>query len=144
MTRPVHSFAALDPSARAMLVRAFVCLLAADVGLRIFGFARTRRLLRRAVGGRRVTSRLETGNITRLVDLAARHHLYPMHCLPRSLALEALLARQGTSVEFVIGVRKERGQLAAHAWLEGPDGPLGEPATGVADFAPLPLRGDRR
>jgi Transglutaminase-like superfamily/Coenzyme PQQ synthesis protein D (PqqD) len=43
---------------------------------------------------------------------------WPTTCLYRALGSYALLRAAGQEVRFVIGVRKERGQLMAHAWLE--------------------------
>ncbi len=53
-----------------------------------------------------------------------------MTCLPRSLALQRMLARRGIASELRIGVRKESngaGGIAAHAWVEVDGVPLGEP-----------------
>lgn len=43
---------------------------------------------------------------------------WPTTCLYRALGSYALLRAAGQEVRFVIGVRKVRGQLQAHAWLE--------------------------
>ena len=43
---------------------------------------------------------------------------WPTTCLYRALGSYALLRAAGQEVRFVIGVRKDRGQLQAHAWLE--------------------------
>lgn len=51
----------------------------------------------------------------------------PTTCLYRSLAGYATLRAQGQAVRFVIGVRPERGELMAHAWLEQGGAPVGEP-----------------
>lgn len=53
-----------------------------------------------------------------LVDVAANHHLVPMHCLVRSLALAWMLARRGCSTELKLGVRRDDGQFAFRAWVE--------------------------
>ncbi len=71
------------------------------------------------------------------MDVAARHHLYPMLCVPRSLALRALLAESGIRTELRIGVRKTGESLAAHAWVEHRGLPLGEPAAIAERFTPL-------
>ena len=55
---------------------------------------------------------------TRLVDMAARHHLYPMTCLRRALVLQRILAERGVSTQLQIGVRKIGEEIDAHAWLE--------------------------
>lgn len=56
-----------------------------------------------------------------------------MVCLPQSLALQALLRRQGLSAELRIGVRRADGKLQAHAWVEHAGSPLGE----TAPYLPL-------
>jgi hypothetical protein len=52
---------------------------------------------------------------------------WPTTCLYRSLAGYAALRAEGQEVRFVIGVRPERGELLAHAWLEQRGAPVGEP-----------------
>jgi hypothetical protein len=71
------------------------------------------------------------------VDLAARHHLYPMTCLPRSLVLHLMLARMGIKSELRIGVRKADGRLQAHAWVERGTRPVGESVLVTSRFAPF-------
>ncbi|MFZ1325538.1 MAG: lasso peptide biosynthesis B2 protein [Candidatus Contendobacter sp.] len=73
----------------------------------------------------------------RLVSVAARYHLYPMTCLRQSLVLQRLLARRGIAVLLKIGVRKEAGILAAHAWLEYRGQPIGQPEAIAQHYAPL-------
>jgi hypothetical protein len=52
---------------------------------------------------------------------------WPTTCLYRTLAGYAVLRAEGQEVRFVIGVRPERGELQAHAWLEQRGRPIGEP-----------------
>lgn len=56
-------------------------------------------------------------------DVRRAHRLLPLapNCLLDSLTAAALLRRQGFSVPLAIGVRKEHGEVQAHAWL-GPAG----------------------
>jgi hypothetical protein len=58
---------------------------------------------------------------------------WPTTCLYRALGSYALLRAAGQEVRFVIGVRRERGRLLAHAWLER-DGQaiVGAPGQGEA------------
>lgn len=81
----------------------------------------------------------------RLVRLAARHGLYHPSCLEQSLAILWLLRREGIAAELRIGVRKEAGQLLAHAWVECLGFPLNETADNVGryrqfDLMPAPWR----
>lgn len=39
-------------------------------------------------------------------------------CLMRSLVLISLLSRRGIAADLVIGVRTDRGEFRAHAWVE--------------------------
>lgn len=115
--------------------RAWGLLLAADLGLRALPFARVDRWLSPAV-----SSPAEEPAVGRLVwatEAAARHHLYPMRCLPKALCLRWLLGRHGIESTLRIGVARQDGALAAHAWVERQGRPVGE-APGVEErFAPL-------
>jgi hypothetical protein len=57
------------------------------------------------------------------------HRLLPFapNCLLDALTAAALVRRQGYSVPLAIGVRKQQGQVQAHAWLGAAEAP-GEPA----------------
>ncbi|MDD4932946.1 MAG: lasso peptide biosynthesis B2 protein [Methylacidiphilaceae bacterium] len=74
-----------------------------------------------------------------LVSAAANHHIKPMTCLERALALQWVLARRGCRATLRFGVQKdEKANLAAHAWLEEVPG-LSDPL--ISRFIPLePLR----
>jgi hypothetical protein len=39
-------------------------------------------------------------------------------CLPRALAAHAMLRRRGLASRLCLGVARDRGELAAHAWVE--------------------------
>lgn len=53
-----------------------------------------------------------------MVEAAARLSPSPSTCLTRAVVLEKILRRQGVPCELRIGVRTQRGQLQAHAWVE--------------------------
>jgi hypothetical protein len=104
--------------------RAWGLLLAADLGLRMVPFARVDRWLSPAL-----SSAVEEPAVGRLVwatEAAARHHLYPMRCLPKALCLRWLLGRHGIESQLRIGVARQDGALAAHAWVERQGRPVGE------------------
>jgi hypothetical protein len=103
--------------------RAWWRLLAADLALRL----RPTRALERA-----------------LAASAAAHHVWPMRCLPRSIALQQLLATRGVPARLRIGVRKESGGLTAHAWVEVGGQAVGEPEPVEARFLPLVGTGEAR
>lgn len=122
--RQVRKLFRLSGARRRLLASAFLRLLAADLALRTLGFSRARRWLG---GGGAVRPPKPAGaerwaeieDVAWAVGAAAGHHLYPMRCLARSLALQGLLARRGIGCELRIGVRKdETGILQAHAWIE--------------------------
>jgi Transglutaminase-like superfamily len=115
--------------------RAWTVLLAADIGLRALPFARVDRWLTPALAPGR--DEPAVGRLVWATEAAARHHLYPMRCLPKSLCLRWLLGRHGLDSELRIGVARPDGGLAAHAWVERQGRPVGE-ALGVEErFSPL-------
>ena len=118
--------------------RAWIILLAADVGLRLLPYPRLERLLaarrRKKVADDEVIPRLAWATAA-----ASRHHLYTMRCLPRALCLRWLLGRYGIAADLRIGVARQEEGLDAHAWVEWRGRPVGEDL-GVAErFAPLDL-----
>lgn len=95
-------------------------LLFCAAGLLRWGSLRaTQRWLRR-LAPPRAAGEIDPDRVKRLSDLASvagRHHLRPMRCLERSLAVQALLSRHGELAELRIGVQRDGGRLVAHAWL---------------------------
>ena len=129
------------PSSRAdwaVLAEAWWCLLAADLGLRLFSYPRVERRFGRAP--RKVSRPAGANEVARCVwaaGAASRHHLWPMRCLARSLCLRRLLAKRGIEGVLRIGVAREEGRLLAHAWVEWEGKPLGEREESIARFEPL-------
>jgi hypothetical protein len=125
----------------AIVLQAWVWLLAVDLGLRVLSFGRLKRLL--GVGGRTrppADGDQAAGTIRelgRLVRIAGRYHLVPARCLQMSLVLQWLLARRGIVTEMRIGVRKAEDGLSAHAWLEHNGQPIDEPERIETRFSPL-------
>jgi len=118
-----------------VLARAWLVLLVADLGLRILPFQRVERWLAPPV--HEVAEEAAVPGLVWATAAAARHHLYPMRCLPRALCLRWLLGRHGIAAELRIGVERRRGEMRAHAWVERDGVPLGD-GPGVADrWAPL-------
>jgi hypothetical protein len=68
----------------------------------------------------------------KVVDALRRR---PTTCLYRSLAGFASLRAAGEMVRIVVGVRVERGEVVAHAWLEKDGEPVGEPTDPRPRFA---------
>jgi hypothetical protein len=115
--------------------QAWILLLVADLGLRTLPFARLDRWLAPKVQGR--ADEAAVGRLVWATASAARHHLYPMRCLPQALCLRRLLGRHGIAAELKIGVARQDGELAAHAWVERKGRPVGESLTVDERFATL-------
>jgi hypothetical protein len=125
----------LSAAERRVLAAALVLLPLAETGLRTMGLRRTQALLLRAGRGIPLARGLEPARIARIVEAAARRGPYRAKCLPRSLALQSLLASSGAGTELHFGVRKSGARLEAHAWVEH---------EGVALLEPEGLRGRYR
>lgn len=138
MKAELRALRGLSRENRGSLARAWAYLLVANLALRFLPVSRAGALLGR-LGGRprKRPTGVPADRLARLVAIAGRHHLLPMTCLPRSLALQALLRRQGIEAELRIGVRREAGELRAHAWVEQAGAPVGEPADVELRFQPL-------
>ncbi|HEX4962852.1 MAG TPA: lasso peptide biosynthesis B2 protein [Thermoanaerobaculia bacterium] len=120
--------------------RAWGLLLAADLGLRLLPFSRLQRWLTPVRHPLAATGAAEEKMTSRLVwatAAAARHHLYPMRCLPQALCLRWLLGRHGIPSELRIGVERRRGEMRAHAWVERDGRPVGEWAGVTQRWSPL-------
>lgn len=129
---------ALSRSDRGLILQAWLLLLAADLALRALPSRRVMAMAARRRGSDGAAE--ETGEtiarLSRLVDAAARHHLYPMLCLRRALVLQWLLGRRGIATDLRLGVRREADGVTAHAWLERDGRPVGGTEE-TAGFAPL-------
>lgn len=120
--------------------QAWLVLLAADLGLRLLPFARIERLftVRRASAEGTAGVRMDAvARCAWATSAAARRHLRPMRCLPRSFCLRWLLGRCGVSAQLRLGVAREESGLLAHAWVEVAGRPVGESEEGLARFARL-------
>jgi hypothetical protein len=131
-----------SPADLRAFARAWGLLLAVDLALRAVSFAWLERRLAPAPAGaaRDEDEEPDEATVGRLVwsvAAAARHHLYPMRCVPRALALRWLLGRHGLSTVLKIGVLRQDGTLAAHAWVERDGRAIGEPAGIEGRFSPL-------
>jgi hypothetical protein len=98
------------------LVPVYLCLAAADLALRILGFARVHRLLHRLPHGRRRADPLPAREVADLVARAAAFYPWRTRCLPRSVAVLLLLRLRGWPARLALGAK--RMPFAAHAWVE--------------------------
>jgi hypothetical protein len=126
---------------RIILVEAGLKLLISDWLLHILPLPRIKQILARrfkthfGVDPQKVQQTI--WQIQPLVEIAARHHLYPMTCLRQALTLQDMLARRGIPTQLCLGARKENGTLLAHAWLEFEGQPLVERQNNKAFFTPF-------
>jgi len=64
------------------------------------------------------SGQIESLVLTRnMVTLASRYHFINANCLPRSLTLKWLLARQGIDSELNMGLNLDNNEFHGHAWL---------------------------
>jgi hypothetical protein len=121
------------------LLQVWLLLLAVDIALRILPFRKLQGWTRPA--REQEIPAIQVEKIIRrssdFVDLAARHHLYPMTCLRRSLVKQYLLSQQGVNTDLHIGVRRDQDKLDAHAWLEYQGQPIGEKDPPAVKYTPL-------
>ena len=130
----LRRFLELSGPDRRLLVEAWWRLLAAALRLRLA----PGRAVAKALVERRES--VGTSQIALAVSRAGAHHLRPMTCLPRSLALQRMLRARGIAAQLRIGVRKDStdvGGIAAHAWVEVNGMALGEPEAIEERFQPL-------
>lgn len=109
----------LHPAERRLLALAWALLLVAPLLLRVLP-------LRRLVAAPQPARQrgIPPVRVAWLVAIAARRAPHA-RCLPVALVTSWLLARQGAPATLRIGVAREGGDLAAHAWVECGGLPLG-------------------
>jgi hypothetical protein len=74
----------------------------------------------------------EIGWVLWAIDAAAAKSRNETLCLPRALATHAMLRRRGITSRLCLGVAREQGTLAAHAWVEiGEDRAVAGPGPGA-------------
>lgn len=136
----LRRFSALPRPAKALFLRAVVLLPLLTLSLRLRGFGATQRFLQRFTAS--MKSRPPVADLEARVALtasmvlaAARNSPIPSTCLERSLSLCWMLARQGIATQFRIGVRKDDGKFAAHAWVERDGIAIGEPDASHVHYA---------
>lgn len=131
--RRLRRFAAMPPSERRLLIRALLYVGAVRTGLWILPLRVVREKIlrfRESSGGG-----FSVNEIVWAVKIASRY-VPAASCLTQALAAQALLARSNHHSRIEIGIAKEGGLFAAHAWLVcGERIVLGGPD--VAGYAPL-------
>lgn len=147
MLHRLRAFFSLSLADQAVFLRAWFLLLAVDIALRLLPFRGVQSWLQLAPPAAPLSpeaARPILRQVLSLLDAAARHHLYPMTCLRRSLALQRLLAQRGLPTRLRFGVQRVPGGnppgIQAHAWLEYNGQPIGERLAVEAQYAPLAAR----
>ncbi|HEX8765735.1 MAG TPA: lasso peptide biosynthesis B2 protein [Candidatus Acidoferrum sp.] len=132
MLENLRRFSALERPAQKLFLRALVTLPLVGLSLKLRGFAGTRSTLRKTVSptAPQIVSdplHQQIALTAHMVNAADRHGLVHPSCLVKSLTLWWLLGRQGITSQLRVGVRKESGNLEAHAWVEREGMALNEP-----------------
>jgi hypothetical protein len=126
------------------LFEAWWLLLGLDLALRLVPFRKVQAWVKSSRPGMKTDevgqAGIEIDRAEEILDRAARHHLYPMTCLRRSLALQWLLSKRGLLTDLCFGVRRENGELHAHAWLEYQGQVIGETSLPDEQYARLLTR----
>jgi hypothetical protein len=74
----------------------------------------------------------EIGWVLWAIDAAEAKSRSETLCLPRALAAHSMLRRRGITSRLCLGVAREQGNLAAHAWVEvGKDRAITHPDAGA-------------
>ncbi len=121
-----------------MLLTAALLLPIFWIALRVLGLPRLQAWLDRPLlAGRPSPLREELARIGTLVNIAGNHAPGPSTCLTRSLLLGWLLRRRGACGELRIGVRLNRGDFEAHAWVEYEGRPINDADDIALRFAPF-------
>jgi hypothetical protein len=145
MKAELQTLLSYDARDRLLFVQVWLLLLAVDLALRVAPFRKVRRWIESSGPKKKTAKEEQTEAVVRrtgdFVDRAARHHLYEMTCLRRSLALQWLLSRRGLETRLQFGVRRENGNLQAHAWLEHEGQVIGEIRVPEEQYARLKAKG---
>ena len=132
MLKSLRRFSALEPTARTLFLRSLVMLPLVGLSLKFRGFEATRSTLLKSLSHTKPQTDSDSQYkqiclTARMVNAADRHGPVHPSCLVKSLTLWWLLGRQGITSQLRVGVRKEGGNLEAHAWVEREGIALNEP-----------------
>lgn len=145
MRAELQAFLSYPARDRLLLLQAWWLLLGLDLALRTLPFRRVQDWVEPSRWSKNNPApgqaEVDIPHTSDFLDRAARHHLYPMTCLRRSLALQWLLSRQGLDTSLQFGVRRENGRLQAHAWLEYQGQVIGDTRLSEEQYARLKAKG---
>ncbi len=118
---------------RWLVVQSVILIPLTALGIRLFGFNRWYAWLNYLIPSTRSAdlpqdseTKIIIRRTLRMVELASRRGLYSGNCLSRSLPLWWLLRRQGLNPSVRIGVRHNKGEFQAHAWVEYQGAPVND------------------
>jgi hypothetical protein len=113
------------PEDRSLILRAALILPLTEIGLRLFGFRRWKKLIEKFSLSARLSQSLPADvqrekalRAVRAVRSVELHGPTNPNCLERSMTLWWMLRRAGIDGELHIGARKGGGRFEAHAWVE--------------------------
>lgn len=122
MRNKLHAARSLSFEEWKLFWQAWFLLLAVDIGLRLLPFHRLQAWLRGRVtnqeGIEPSGAEAVIEQTWRIVNIAARNHLYAMTCLRRALVMQKILAGHNIQAELRFGFIKKDNGLNAHAWIE--------------------------
>ena len=128
--RRLKTFLLMDLRDKLAFAHAWFVVVSAKAGIQTVGLARTLKLLSplplAGEGGAKRREREDWPRAALWLNLAARYCPGGAKCLPRSVALLALLRRAGIACELRIGVGKTEPALEAHAWVEVNGAPVND------------------
>jgi hypothetical protein len=148
--RAVRGFVLLGPRDGTLVVSAWTLLGVSRLAILLLPF----RLVRRALGERRDAgtppavaalddaTKVRAARIAAAVGLSARHTPWRSECYPQALTARLLLGMARIPHVVSFGVRRDAGNLVAHAWVHAGDVPVtggtGHSYTEVGSFAWTP------
>ncbi len=139
------SYSAQD---RILFIETWLVMLGVDLALRMLPFRKVQNWVESPGLNRESLEKEQIEAVvcraSEFVDCAARHHLYSMTCLRRSLTLQWLLSRNGLETRLEFGVRRQEGKLQAHAWLEYQGQVIDERSLPDEQYTRLKSKGDVR
>ncbi len=142
LVRKIRTASTLPLKRRWNIARAWWTLMLVQFSLNVLPYRYWLKRLNTAIntdhgGSSTVAAQQECKQIAQNIAIAARNHFLNVNCLGRSLALHALCRRAGFRTQIAIGIRKNRGDIQGHAWLEADGVVLNDTVEGISAFTKL-------
>lgn len=136
--RAMRRFRELSPEGRAFVARAWLAVPVIELSLAVAGVRGTLAWIERVPEAASAPAPTTVDDGGRLVRAACRRHPLAGACLSQALLQYLLHRRDGVPARLVIGVKRERADLDAHAWVEAPS--AATDAAPAQPFAPILVR----